>query len=201
MKPSVEVTNRKPVAATCVWLGMSAWLMAGLVPLDRPSRTADPSLEGFLDRVHEYVALRARLAKNSQSLKQTDTPVQIVHWERWLREALQRARAEVREGDVFGSAAPLFAEQLHDDWQGRSRTEQAGLLRELPPGYRPRINTVYPTNLPLVTFPPTLLERLPELPDGLEYRIVGPHLILRDANSNLIVDVLQNALTGDASRH
>ena len=56
------------------------------------------------------------------------------------------------------------------------------------------INTVYPTTLPLATFPPLLLRKLPDLPPELEYRIVGRSLILRDVKANLIVDILRDVV-------
>jgi hypothetical protein len=42
--------------------------------------------------------------------------------------------------------------------------------------------------------PPKLLARLPELPDELEYRLMGRHLILRDTKANIIVDAVLNVL-------
>ena len=56
------------------------------------------------------------------------------------------------------------------------------------------INTIYPTTLPLATFPPALLRKLPDLPPELEYRIVGRSLILRDVKANLIVDILRDVV-------
>ena len=56
------------------------------------------------------------------------------------------------------------------------------------------INTVYPTTLPLITFPAGLLRKLPDLPPELEYRIVGRSLLLRDVKANLIVDVLRDVV-------
>jgi hypothetical protein len=41
--------------------------------------------------------------------------------------------------------------------------------------------------------PPTLLAVLPELPKGLEYRLIGKTLILYDADASLIVDFIPNA--------
>jgi hypothetical protein len=40
----------------------------------------------------------------------------------------------------------------------------------------------------------TPLALLPDLPDGVEYRFVGTHLILRDARANLIIDHIPNAI-------
>jgi hypothetical protein len=56
-----------------------------------------------------------------------------------------------------------------------------------------RVNAEYPVDAPLSTMPPTLLQRLPLLPEELEYRFVGPDLILRDKNANIIVDYMRDA--------
>jgi hypothetical protein len=42
--------------------------------------------------------------------------------------------------------------------------------------------------------PPTLLLNLPVLPKGLEYRITGHTLSLRDTDANMVVDYLPDAL-------
>jgi hypothetical protein len=56
------------------------------------------------------------------------------------------------------------------------------------------VNAVYPKEQPLSTMPASMLEALPTLPDGLEYRFVGKHLILRDTKANIIVDFIYNAV-------
>ncbi len=48
--------------------------------------------------------------------------------------------------------------------------------------------------MPLETFPPALLRKLPDLPPDLEYRIVGRSLLLRDVKANLIVDILRDVV-------
>ena len=40
-----------------------------------------------------------------------------------------------------------------------------------------------------------LLASLPPLPEEIEYRFVGKHLILRDAKANLIIDYIPNAIS------
>jgi len=57
-----------------------------------------------------------------------------------------------------------------------------------------QINESYPEKVPLQSTPPTLLMNLPELPKGLEYRILGRELVLRDSDANIIVDYVPNAL-------
>jgi hypothetical protein len=58
------------------------------------------------------------------------------------------------------------------------------------------VNAVYPNvhGQPLQSAPPTLLANLPILPRGLEYRVAGRTLALRDTEANLVVDILPDAL-------
>ena len=42
--------------------------------------------------------------------------------------------------------------------------------------------------------PPDVLKALPPLPEELQYRIVGKHLILLCVHGNLIVDYMLNAM-------
>jgi len=57
-----------------------------------------------------------------------------------------------------------------------------------------QINQSYPEDVPLQSTPPTLLLNLPQLPDGLEYRLLDRELVLRDTQANIIVDYVPNAL-------
>ena len=57
-----------------------------------------------------------------------------------------------------------------------------------------KVNGPYPDEEPLSTVPPNVLASLPELPEDIEYRFVGKHLILRDARANLIIDYIANAI-------
>ena len=68
----------------------------------------------------------------------------------------------------------------------------AEMLKDV--GVQVTINRPYPTTLPLLTVPSNLLVNLPMLPDDLEYRIVDRHLMLRDRDANLVIDMLYNVL-------
>ncbi len=57
----------------------------------------------------------------------------------------------------------------------------------------------FPAN-ELVDFPVTLSEALPRLPVPLEYRLIDNDLVIRDANRDLIVAVLRNALGATTTR-
>ena len=62
------------------------------------------------------------------------------------------------------------------------------------PSFDVSVNHAYPPSVPVGRFPPRLLRRLPRLPDGLAYRMVGPHLVLRDNYANVIVDFIPDVL-------
>ena len=57
-----------------------------------------------------------------------------------------------------------------------------------------QVNQIYPDALPFTTVPPTLLQKLPMLPDAVAYRILGSTLLLVDQKTNLIVDFIPNAI-------
>ena len=42
--------------------------------------------------------------------------------------------------------------------------------------------------------PPLLLRELPRLPDNLQYRFFGRHVVLLDGDTQLIVDYIANVL-------
>jgi hypothetical protein len=53
-----------------------------------------------------------------------------------------------------------------------------------------KVNAKYPEGAALPTVPANLLATLPQLPEDLEYRIVGKDLILRDVHANVVVDFI-----------
>ncbi len=55
-------------------------------------------------------------------------------------------------------------------------------------------NAPYPEGAPLSMVPPELLARLPKLPEPLQYRFVGGHLILHDPEARLVVDYLKETV-------
>jgi hypothetical protein len=148
-----------------------------------------PELTEFFGRLDAYLAVRARAESKVPELKETSDPEKISGREKALADALRVERAEARQGEIFtDAAAGVFRRIIAADFEKRKPAERAAVLEEVPLKTPPRINTDYPTSLPLATVPPSLLTELPTLPDGLEYRFLGRHFILRDTKSNIIVD-------------
>jgi hypothetical protein len=155
------------------------------------------AMAGFQKRVEAYLALRARIAEKVPEVKETGDPAKISARERALGEAIAAARASARPGDLIGSDfAPHLAGIVAADWKTRRAADRKALLSEMPAGVTLAIGKPYPAELPLVSVPPALLAKLPTLPEELEYRLVGRHLVLRDRDANVVVDILTNVLTG-----
>jgi hypothetical protein len=158
-----------------------------------------PPLDGeaavqFVQRAEAYARVRGAAAEEVPALKETPSPVEIGARERALADAIRGRRAGARRGDLFDGAGAAIRALVREDWQARSGAERAALWRQIPSVGAPAVNSSYPAELPLATFPPALLARLPALPEVLEYRFAGAHLILRDAEANLVVDVLPGVL-------
>ena len=57
-----------------------------------------------------------------------------------------------------------------------------------------KVNAKYPEDQPKPTMPSNLLLNLPPLPEPLEYRVVGQHLLLLDTAADLVVDYMLNVI-------
>ncbi|HJU43843.1 MAG TPA: hypothetical protein VJ691_13540 [Vicinamibacterales bacterium] len=149
----------------------------------------------FHKRIEAYMKIHKEADSKVPSLKRTDDPNEISSREKALADMIMTLRPGAQTGDIFAKEyQPYFVDIVQEDFKQRSVADRKALVHELPKGAKVSINTVYPTTLPLITFPATLLRKLPDLPPELEYRIVGRHLLLRDVKANLIVDALYDVV-------
>jgi hypothetical protein len=162
---------------------------------DAPNPIEDPRFKEFFDRVSDYMKIHQASEAKVPNLKKTDDPKEVSGREKALAEAIRVARAGARQGEVFSSsAAKEIADVVVEDFNGRAPKDQQAILSEVPMKTPPSINTDYPTAMPLATVPAGLLQKLPTLPEELEYRFLGRHLILRDTKANLIVDFIPDVV-------
>jgi hypothetical protein len=166
-----------------------------------PTAKADPNTpEGaalieFQKRIHDYMKVHNEAEAKVPNLKRTDDPKEIAERETALAQTIMTLRAGAQPNAIFAvEYQPYFIQIVHDDFKTRKAADRKAMVDELPAKVKVDVNTVYPTSLPLVTFPPALLRKLPDLPAELEYRIVGRNLILRDVKANLIVDILRDVV-------
>jgi hypothetical protein len=128
--------------------------------------------------------------------KSTNTPAKITSAQRELANKIRVARAGAKQGGVFTPEISEYIRRqiaLSLDGQDGERV-RASLRHAEPVNITLQINESYPDNVPLQSTPPSLLLSLPELPKGLEYRLVGRELVLRDVDANIVVDYVANAL-------
>lgn len=157
--------------------------------------TADAALvSDFEARVKQYLDFRQQHI--GVPPKPTDNPAEIVGRQREMGNKLRVARAGAKQGEIFSPAiAHYFRKQIAASFAGRYGNEiRASLAHAEPVNLVLQINQSYPPKQPLQSTPPSLLLNLPELKDGLEYRVLNRELVLRDAQANVVVDYVPNAL-------
>jgi hypothetical protein len=159
----------------------------------QPVNPTGAAVKAFQDRIQEYVKFHNNVEKMVPRLTETSDPTKISAREKALGEQLIKSRPDAKPGDFFiKEYQPFLIKTIQTDFAKRPLADRKALIQELPKGVSIAVNMIYPTTLPLATFPGNLLKVLPELPKELEYRIVGRHLILRDVTGNVIVDVLRD---------
>ena len=185
------------------WMFVLALLVAATSPRllaqpapPQPNPAVNPSgaaTKAFLDRLQDYVRYHNNVEKMVLPLVDTKDPAKIADREKALGDALIKQRPDAKPGDFFlPQYQPILLNIIKEDFAKRPLADRKALIQELPKGMSIDVNTIYPTTIALATFPGNLLQKLPQLPRQLEYRIVGRDLILRDVTGNVVVDVLRD---------
>lgn len=200
----VERHKENRVKLRTVWLPFIGYCALSVIacgggaePQQSPRIGTDNSaLDEFAQGIDAYAAMRRRIAGPFGAIDETKSPQEINDRGIELSDAIGKARADARQGDIFApGAAAILKTRIKDTYKSSPQVRDTRQDAEIEvPDFVPQVNMVYPVTFPLATFPPTLLIVLPELPDELEYRIVTHHLILRDVEANTILDVLPNAI-------
>jgi hypothetical protein len=181
---------------------MALLVIAGTLTAQRAlfSSQAAPDTRGFKefgDRVEEYEKLHKDAEKSLPALKKTRKQEVIAAQQQALVNKIRELRSNARRGDIFTpSATEAIARAIKAVFAGPDahrvqNTIQAGEPLE---GFEVQVNQRYPDSLPFTTVPPTLLRKLPTLPDEVAYRILGSALLLVDRKANMIVDFMPNAI-------
>ena len=163
-----------------------------------PPVTPIPTVQvaDFDQRIKDYVALRNKVDDGGAKLKETKESLDIAAAQQTLAQRIRVVRADAKPGAIFTpEIREEFRRRLRPELQGREGAQTKAVVdEESPDKMRLQVNAPYPDDAPVSTVPPNILLTLPTLPEGLDYRFVGRHLILRDSLANLIVDFIPNAL-------
>jgi hypothetical protein len=146
----------------------------------------------FSARVGDYAELRSELEKGLPALTVTDDPADIGRAVRALAKRIRVARAGAKQGDIFTPSISvefkkvLFLQMDSNTW--------AAIMDDSPGEFSNEINSTYKEGKPLSTVPPNILAVLPRLPDDIQYRFLGRHLILLDTRASVILDRIPFAI-------
>ena len=165
-----------------------------------PKKEQTDDAEGFKEftgRVDEYLKLHKAVEKELPALKnKEELPEMIAAHQQALARKIREARPNARPGDIFTRAArEAFLHVIRSVFQNPQAAARATIRqRDTVKEVRLRVNGIYPDAIAETAFPPTLLQKLPVLPDELAYRILGRNLVLVDRRANLVVDLLHEVL-------
>ncbi len=176
----------------------AGWALAGQSAASTKEQGEDAAgFKEFTDRVQEYVKLHKGVEATLPPLKPTDLPEMIAAHQQALARKIREARPRARRGDIFTPKADqAFRRAMRREFQGshaahaRATIQQGAPLKEV----RLQVNQPYPEAAPYTTVPPTLLLKLPKLPDEVAYRIADRDLVLLDVKANLVVDLIPKAI-------
>ena len=149
----------------------------------------------FLTAVDAYVVEHHRFEALSEGMM--CLPQDTLDRMNGLAEVPREARRPPREGDIFtADVAALFTRLLATTFAGDEDSfgdalAEIGRQELIAPPIR--VNERPPRGISH-TLLPSLDGGLPPLPEELEYRLVGRQLLLVDVESNLVVDVIRDAL-------
>jgi len=156
------------------------------------------ALKKFTLSVDEYLNLRKAIEKKLPALKnKEELPEMIAAHQQALARKIREGRLNAKIGDIFTrDVREAFRHVIQSVFQDpqtaatRSTLQQQKTVRVVPLV----VNGIYPDAVAETTFPSALLQKLPQLPDELAYRIVGRDLVLVDSTANLVVDLFYKAL-------
>jgi hypothetical protein len=155
------------------------------IPTFRVEVWADISTE-FGVRVNTYAALRRQIESGLPDVTVTDDVGQLRRARQSLARAIRAARPGAMQGEFFTAATSaqflIVLSRLMDAkmW--------AVIMDDNPGGFRRDIDGTYPDGKAFATMPGLVLAELPELPEDIQFRFAGRHLILYDVRANTIID-------------
>jgi hypothetical protein len=166
------------------------------------------TLRKFQHEIEEYVELRQSVLTQIPPINAKSTPAEIEAHQKALTQAIIAYRKGAKRGDIFKpEVEAAIRRTLHREFasaqgpallkeikQGNPKVEGNPLpqdpTKEVKPPINVAVNALYPDSAPFSSVPPSLLLKLPLLPEQVRYRFIGRALILRDTEANVILDYI-----------
>jgi hypothetical protein len=186
---------------------LMATLLAGATPAgqtthEHRTNETDEAVAEFDGLVDEYVQLHHALLDRLGPDVIPPTPEEIERRSERLARDLRDARTGAVVGEIFTPriAAVLrqrIAAALHEHRHGGAMMAE----RHQPPSrvaLEPNERFPWEVSRPVW---PALRQRLPAIPEELDYQFAGNALVLLDVRANVVVDVLADALVAERPHH
>ena len=158
------------------------------------SATDAAAMQEFERRTDAYLKSRAAMIGTLAPLAETSNAAELAARKNALAAAIGHQRKQARVGDLIPpAAAGIIRREVTLDLKTRPAPEKQGALEEVPRGAL-ALNAPYPPNAAMATVPPLLLYRLPRLPEALQYRFYGRHIILLDSDAAVVLDYVPDVL-------
>ena len=189
--------SRRPLLAGMLVVFATAVSAASAHDSQPPRVNADAAaLADFTERVNAYAELHKKVDSALKEPSRDGRPEDFIEHERAFARLMQKERPYANPGDIFTKPMRNIVRRLLAGvFRGPDgRLIKKSILDEYTANVPLRVNTQYPEDAPFSTVPPQILQGLPKLPEGLEYRFIGSRLILLDAHARLIVDIVQRVI-------
>jgi hypothetical protein len=182
-----------------------------LVPPQTVEMDAE-TLRKFQHEVEEYVELRQKALTKVPAVTPKATPEELSAHQKGLTQAIVAYRRGKKRGEIFkpdveaairrtlqraftGPDGPALMKEVK---QGNPKVEGNPLpqdpTKEVKKPVTLAVNAVYNDAAPFSSVPPSLLLKLPLLPEQVRYRFVGRAFILRDTEANVILDYIPDVV-------
>ena len=182
--------------AAALAVGVSTWPVQAAVAQQAGAVNADAAaIADFVKRAEAYVALHQKVDATLQEPPRDGRPEAFIDHERAFAKAMQKERPYAQAGDILTKPMRNIVRRLLASvFRGPSGRDIRKSILDEDTGHIPlHVNMQYPEGAPFSTMPLQILQGLPRLPEGLEYRFIGQRLILLDTHARLIVDVVERA--------
>ena len=161
-----------------------------------PRSPEEQAVDAFGARIKEYLELQRKLDAELPRMPIKPTPAEIEKHQSALAARIKKARSNAKPGDFFTPGIQSLVKRILDGVMSGpdGKSVKASIMDENPGLPKILINERYPSSIPLSTMPPQVLSSLPEIDKKLEYRFIGPRLILLDIESDIILDFTEVVL-------
>lgn len=166
----------------------------------RPSNPAVEPLAEFRDRLDAYAKLHRSAVLSLASIHEGLSVTELWAREDLVADTIRARRRSAQQGDLFTAAVrPVLVTMVRtylSSPEGAAARDR--IVRDNPAAETPlipvalKVNGRYAHGAAFSMMPPTLLMRLPPLPEEVEYRFYGKHLLLRDVSADIILDYILN---------